>query len=277
RFPLDDEVVQLSMNDPHSSVHGGSSGFNRKVWRGSPFASQDGVGVHLDYLSPDGEEGSPGTLRTRVTYELDGRAPRLSIRYEATTDRPTVVNLTNHSFFNLGGEQSPTILDHSIAVGADHYLPLAATMLPTGDLTPVEGGPFDLRRPALLAQRLLADDAQLRLTRGFDHNFVLAEPGDRLRPAARLVSIPTGRIMEVWTTEPAIDLYTGNYFDGSIQGVGATRYGAWAGIAIEPGHVSNSPNMPQFPSTVLRPPDRYRSATQLRFAAQQPGSDPLFG
>jgi aldose 1-epimerase len=232
--------------------------------------------VHLDHLSPDGDEGYPGTLRTRVTYELDSRSPTLSIRYEAATDRPTVVNLTNHSFFNLTGEQNPTILDHSITVAADHYLPLAGTMLPTGEVTPVAGGPFDLRRPALLAHRLLADDDRLRPTRGFDHNFVLAEPGGRLRRAARLVSIPAGRIMDVWTTEPAIDLYTGNYFDGSIRGVGGTRYGAWAGIAIEPEHVSNSPNLPQFPSTVLRPGERYRSETRLRFAVQEPTPDPLF-
>lgn len=271
RFLLDGEVVQVSMNDPSSSVHGGSSGFNRKVWRGSPFASPDGIGVHLDSVSPDGEEGYPGTLRTRVSYELDSRTPTLSVRYEATTDRPTVVNLTNHSFFNLSGEQSPTILDHSIAVAADHYLPLAATMLPTGEQAPVDDTPFDLRRPTLLADRLLADHDQLRPTRGFDHNLVLAGPGDRLRAAARLVSIPTGRTMDLWTTEPAVDLYTGNYFDGSIRGVGGTRYGAWAGIAIEPEHVSNSPNLPWFPSTVLRPGDRYRSATRLRFGAQQPG------
>lgn len=273
RFPLDGETVQLALNDPHSSVHGGVAGFNRKVWRGTPFSSESGVGVHLDLVSPDGEEGYPGTLRTRVTYELDSRAPTLSIRYEATTDRPTVVNLTNHSFFNLGGEQNPTILDHTIAVDADQYLPLTPTMLPTGGSSPVEDSPFDLRRPALLADRLLAGHAELAPTRGFDHNFVLTEPGRRLRRAARLLSIPTGRTMEVWTTEPAVDLYTGNYFDGSIEGVGGLPYGPWAGIAIEPEHVSNSPNLPQFPSTVLRPGDRYRSATRLRFAAEQPAPE----
>ncbi|MDQ1530676.1 MAG: aldose 1-epimerase, partial [Microbacteriaceae bacterium] len=251
RFPLDGDIVQVSLNDPDSSVHGGSSGFNRKVWRGSPFASEDGVGVHLDYVSPDGEEGYPGTLRTRVTYELHSRTPTLSIRYGATTDRPTVVNLTNHSFFNLSGERNPTILDHSIEVDAHHYLPLTAAMLPTGDLAPVAGGPFDLRSPALLAERLLADHAELRATRGFDHNFVLAEPGDRLRRAARLVSIPTGRTMEVWTTEPAIDLYTGNYFDGSVHGVGGSPCGAWGG--------------------------RDRDRTRARLQLPQPAAVPLHG
>jgi aldose 1-epimerase len=275
RFPLDGRLVQVTLNDPYSSVHGGAAGFNRKVWRGSPFTSADGVGVHLDSVSPDGEEGYPGTLRTRVTYELHERTRTLSIRYDATTDRPTIVNLTNHSFFNLGGEQNATILDHTIAVDADQYLPVAPTLLPLGEPAPVHGTPFDLRRPALLAERLRADHDQLRLTGGFDHNFVLTEPGDRLRRAARLGSVTTGRAMALWTTEPAIDLYTGNGFDGTIRGVGGRRYGRWAGVAIEPEHVSDSPNLPRFPSTVLRPGETYRSTTELRFTARPPGADPL--
>lgn len=264
RFPLDDRVVQLLLNDPHSTVHSGTSGFHRKIWHGTPFETADRVGVSLDCVSPDGEGGFPGTVHARVTYALDRQRPTLTLDYEATTDRPTIVNLTNHSFFNLNGEGSGDVRDHTLAVFADAYLPLAPTSLPLGAPAPVEGTPFDLRRPAPLGERMAADHPQVRLVDGIDHNFVLAESPGPLRHAARLESPTSGRALDVWTTEPAIDVYTGNAFDPAEPGA-VHRYGRWAGIALETEHVADSPNLPWAPSTVLRPEERYASTTVLRF------------
>jgi aldose 1-epimerase len=265
RFPLDGRTVQLPLNDPHGTVHGGAAGFHRRIWRGTPFETPDRVGVHLDRVSPDGEEGFPGTLHVRVTYALDRHDPVLTLEYGATTDRPTVVNLTNHSFFNLNGEASGDIRDHTLAILADAYLPLAPTSLPLGTPAPVDGTPLDLRRPAPLAERLTADHPQVRLVDGIDHNYVLADAPGPLRHAARLASPASGRVLDVWTTEPAIDVYTGNYFDAAEEGA-VHPYGRWAGIALETEHVSNSPNLAWAPSTVLRPGERYESTTVLRFS-----------
>jgi aldose 1-epimerase len=269
RFTLDGRPVQLALNDQYGTVHGGSSGFHQKVWHGTPFESPDAVGVHLDLVSPDGEEGFPGTLRVRVTYALNRREQAVTMSYEATTDRPTVVNLTNHSFYNLSGGTNQNILDHTLAVYADSYLPLGADLLPAGKPVPVEGTPFDLRTPATLSERLRSDDPQIRLVDGIDHNFVLWPGSAPLRHAARLAAPAAGRALDVWTTEPAVDVYTGNYFDGSAA-TAIHDFGPWAGIALETEHISNSPNLAWAPSTVLRPGENYRSTTILRFNAPHP-------
>ncbi|MGN6743290.1 MAG: aldose epimerase family protein [Amnibacterium sp.] len=269
RFPLDGRSVQLALNDPHSTVHSGTSGFHRKIWRGTTFETADRVGVSLDCVSPHGEEGFPCTVHARVTYALDRREPVLTLEYELTTDRPTIVNPTNHSFFNLNGEGSGDIRDHTLAVLADAYLPLAPTSLPLGEPAPVAGTPFDLRRPAPLGERMTADHPQVRLVDGIDHNFVLADSPGPLRHAARLASPTSGRVLDVWTTEPAIDVYTGNAFDADEEGA-VHPYGRWAGIALETEHVSDSPNLPWAPPTVLRPGERFESTTVLRFGTAGP-------
>lgn len=265
-FELDGQRYQLDVNDPPNSVHGGRDGFNTRLWAGTRFATEHSTGVRLHYRSPDREGGYPGTLDVETVYELPNDDNTLRISYSATTDRPTILNLTNHIFFNLGGEGSGPILDHEVQLVADHFLPLTPEFLPTGELRSVSGTPLDFREPHRIGERINADDEQLRLTRGYDHNFALRREGPELSRAATVRSPAHGRTLEVWTTQPAIDFYTGNYFDGTVSGTGGRAYEEYAGLAIEPEHFSNSPNIPGFASTALRPADRYDSATELRFS-----------
>ncbi len=274
RFCLDGQEHQVTVNDPPSSVHGGSSGFNRKVWDGTPFVTSAAVGVRLRYLSPSGEEGYPGQLDVTVVYELLHESNTLRITYSATTDAPTIVNLTNHSFINLDGEGTGSIADHVVHMRADTYLPLSTSMIPTGELASVILTPLDFRNPQQIGTNLQSAHPQVDLVGGYDHNFVLTPSRGGVARALTLSSLRSGRSLEVWTTEPAIDFYSGNYFDGSVVGARGVPYERWAGVAIEPGHVSNSPNMPSFPSTVLRPGERYDSSTEFRFAVLP---SPAFG
>lgn len=264
KFSIDGHQYQATVNDPPNSVHGGMSGFNRKIWVGTPFATGNSTGVRMQYTSPAGEEGFPGTLETAVVYELLLGENILRASYSATTDEPTIVNLTNHSFFNLEGEGNGTILDHVVTINADHYLPLSPTLLPTGEIRSVTSTPMDFRRPHTIGERS-ADTEDFALVGGYDHNYVLGSETKELVHAVGLVAPVSGRRLDVWTTEPAIDFYTGNYFDGSIKGARGLPYVKWAGVAIEPEHVSNSPKMPSFPTTVLRPGDTYLSTTEWRF------------
>ncbi len=268
RFELVGVGHQLPVNEPPTSVHGGDNGFDKQLWQARPCADAQWVGVRLTYVSADGEEGYPGTLRTEVTYRLSREASTLRVDYRASTDKPTVVNLTNHSYFNLAGEGSGSVLDHEVEIRADRYLPLTADLLPTGDLAPVAGTPMDFRTPHAIGERIRSGHPQIVIARGYDHNYVLdrpgAAPGDVL-PAARVRDPRSGRVLEVWTSEPGIDFYTGNFLDGSLVGTGGTSYRQGDAFALEPEHFSNSPNMPQFPTTVLRPGETYESTTEYRF------------
>ena len=268
-FVIDGTTYRAPVNEPPTSVHGGLEGFDKKLWQAQPLADEEWAGVRLGYVSPDGEEGYPGRLVTEVTYRLARDRGTLRVDYAATTDRPTIVNLTNHSYFNLAGEGHGSVLDHVVEIAASRYLPLQDTLLPTGELATVTGTPLDFRSPRAIGERIRDGYDQLVLARGYDHNFVLdrqdAADGE-LAFAARVTEPASGRVLEVWTTEPGIDFYTGNFLDGSLVGPGGRSYRQGDGLAIEPEHFSNSPNIGHFPSTVLRPGERYASATEYRFS-----------
>jgi aldose 1-epimerase len=268
RFTLDGRTYTLATNNGENALHGGKKGFDKVVWQARPSTTPAGPAVTLSYTSPDGEEGYPGTLKAEVTYTLTDDN-ELRIDYAATTDKPTVVNLSNHSYFNLGGPDERDILSHLLTIDADRYTPVDPTLIPTGQLAPVEGTPFDFRKPTPIGSRIEADDEQLRRGRGYDHNFVLNGEAGKLRPVVRLAHGPSGRVMEILTTEPGVQFYSGNFLDGSITGKGGKVYVRRAGLCLETQHYPDSPNHQAFPSTVLRPGERYRSTTIYRFTTEK--------
>ena len=256
RFELDGVTHLLDSNVPPDTLHGGERGFGRVLWQGTPVGDN---GVALRYRSPDGEQGFPGMLDTVVRYTV-GEDDALTIEFSATTDCPTVVNLTNHSYFNLAGEGSGDIYDHEITILADAFTPMRAGLLPTGEIRAVDGTPFDLRAPTAIGARIRMSDPQLLLARGFDHNFVLRDPG-MLRLAARLKDPASGRVLEVLTTESGLQFYSGNFLDGTRAGTSGRPYRQSDGLCLETQHFPNSPNQPAFPPTVLRPGQEFRSMT----------------
>jgi aldose 1-epimerase len=268
RFTLDGRTYTLATNNGENALHGGKKGFDKVVWQARPSTTPAGPAVTLSYTSPDGEEGYPGTLKAEVTYTLTDDN-ELRIDYAATTDKPTVVNLSNHSYFNLGGPDERDILSHLLTIDADRYTPVDPTLIPTGQLAPVEGTPFDFRKPTPIGSRIEADDDQLRRGRGYDHNFALNGEAGKLRPVVRLAHGPSGRVMEILTTEPGVQFYSGNFLDGSITGKGGKVYVRRAGLCLETQHYPDSPNHQAFPSTVLRPGERYRSTTIYRFTTEK--------
>lgn len=265
RFTLDGQEHVLATNDGPNALHGGADGFDRRTWE---VAERSQSALTLRRLSPAGEEGYPGALEVRVRYALEPRRV-LSIAYEARTDAPTVVNLTNHTSFNLAGEGSGSVEGHELEVRAQRYLPVDAIAVPDGPPAPVEGTPFDFRRAAVLAPRVRADHPQLAVGRGIDHAYVLdeGEETDGLALAARLRDPASGRSLEIHTTEPGLQVYTGNFLDGSLVGTGGRAYRQGDGIALETQHHPDSPNRPDFPSTVLRPRETFASRTEWRFSA----------
>ncbi|RMH69490.1 MAG: galactose mutarotase [Bacteroidetes bacterium] len=268
QFTLDGTTYTLAQNDGPNHLHGGLRGFDRVVWQAEPFEEPGRVGVVLTYTSPDGEEGYPGTLQAKVTYTLTDD-DELIVDYEATTDKATPVNLTQHTYFNLAGHGSGDVLDHELTIHADHYLPVDSTLIPTGERRPVAGTPFDFRRPTPIGARIEADDPQLHWgPGGYDHTFVLNRTGDGLEPAARVYEPTSGRVLEVRTTEPGVQFYSGNFLDGSLVGKGGAVYARHAGFCLETQHFPNSPNQPDFPSTILRPGETYSSRTVFAFSVQ---------
>lgn len=257
RFSLDGREYTLAANNGPNSLHGGAQGFNRKVWQ----ATQIEDGVELSRLSPDGEEGYPGNLQAMVRYILASEN-ELWIEYRASTDQATVVNLTNHAYFNLAGRGN--ILGHQLELLAEHYTPVDQTQIPTGELAPVAGTPFDFLVPHAIGERIQEPHPQLLIGKGYDHNFVLSEPG-AMKLAARVLEPVSGRVMETLTTEPGIQFYSGNFMTGEIMGERGEPLNQHGGFCLETQHFPDSPNQPQFPSTVLRPGEEYRSVSVYRF------------
>ncbi|MGW2840256.1 aldose epimerase family protein [Streptomyces sp. NPDC001493] len=270
RLVVDGAVRQLDTQDTGHTLHGGPDGFDRRVWRAEPVHTSDRTGVRLFLRSPDGDQGFPGTLDARLTCTLD-RDGALTFDYHAVSDAPTVVNLTNHAYWNLEGEGSGDVLGHELQIHAPRWTPVDAALIPDGPHRPVEGTPFDLRLPRRLSAVFARDDEQLRLGGGgFDHNWVLGDaPDAALRSAAVLCAPTSGRRLEVHTTEPGIQVYTGNLLAGEITGKGGHPYGPHAGVALETQHFPDSPNRADDPSTLLGPGEVYRSRTVLRFSVAE--------
>jgi aldose 1-epimerase len=267
-FALDGTTYRLAVNNGPNSLHGGLRGFDKVVWSASPFQNQEGTGVALDYTSPDMEEGFPGTLRSHVTYTLTDD-DRLIVDYTATTDKATPVNLTQHTYWNLAGSARRDILGHELTINADSMTPVDSTLITTGEITPVSGTPFDFRTPKTIGERVnQRQDAQIRFGNGYDHNFVLNRGGvaaDALVRAAHVAEPSSGRTLDIFTTEPGLQFYSGNFLDGSITGKGGAVYRFRYGIALETQHYPDSPNHPNFPSTVLRPGQQYHTRTVYQF------------
>jgi aldose 1-epimerase len=261
RFTLDGVEYKLAVNNGANSLHGGIKGFDKKVWS----AKQDGQKIEMRYVSRDGEEGYPGTMTTVVTYTLTDDN-EFRIDYIITTDKNTVKNVTNHAYFNLAGQGEGDILGHQVTLYADRYTPVDEGLIPTGELRPVAGTPFDFRQPHAIGERIDANDEQIRFGKGYDHNYVLNGEAGSLHPVAKVVEPKSGRVMEVSSTEPGVQFNTGNFLDGSLTGKGGKVYKHRYGFCLETQHFPDSPNKPNFPSVVLKPGERYQSTTIYKFS-----------
>lgn len=265
KFTLDGKTYQLAKNNGPNTLHGGLRGFDKVLWTAEPVQSDSGAGVSFRYTSKDGEEGYPGTLNARVTYTLTPR-DELVVDYEATTDKATPLNLSQHSYWNLHGAKGGPILDHKLSLDASAFTPVDSTLIPTGELKPVVGTPFDFRTPYAIGARIDQQDTQLKYGIGYDHNWVVDRAGKTgLVHAARLVDPTTGRTLDVSTTEPGIQFYSGNFLDGTLTGKGGQVYAHRTGLCLETQHFPDSPNHPNFPTTILRPGETFRSRTVFAF------------
>ena len=266
-FTLEGETYKLAANNGPNALHGGLKGFDKLVWRAAKTGTATAPALELDYLSKDGEEGYPGNLSVKAVYSLT-TDHGLRLDYTATTDKTTVVNLTQHTYFNLAGKGN--ILGHQVQIEADWFTPVDSELIPTGALQSVAGTPFDFRRPAAIGSRIDQEDEQLQLGLGYDHNFVLNHPIGRLDVIARVSEPTTGRVLEVLTTEPGVQFYTGNHLNGTVKGKGGEIYQKRSGFCLEAQHFPDSPNHPQFPTVALKPGAVYRNTIIFRFPPQNP-------
>jgi aldose 1-epimerase len=265
RFTLNGREYRLAQNNGENHLHGGIKGFDKVVWKAKPVEGKEGVGLSLSYLSKDGEEGYPGNLSVTVVYTLTNKN-ELKVDYAATTDKDTIINLTHHSYFNLAG--SGSILNHQVMINGDRFTPADQTLIPTGELRSVKGTPMDFTTATAIGARINQQDDQLKFGRGYDHNWVVNRNGDGLAFAARAYEPESGRVVEVYTTEPGLQFYTGNFLDGSIRGKSGQVYQQRFGFCLETQHFPDSPNKPGFPSTLLKPGRKYTTATVHRFSAK---------
>jgi aldose 1-epimerase len=267
RFTLDGKEYKLAANDGENALHGGLRGFDKVVWQANEFAEMGRRGIVLTYLSRDGEEGYPGNLSVTVRYTLTDDN-ELNIEYSATTDKTTILNLTNHSYFNLAGQGAGDVLGHEVTINADRFTAVDATLIPTGELRFVKGTPFDFSTPTTIGARINADDEQIKLGGGYDHNFMLQGRIGIMKLAAEIFEPTTGRAMEVRTTEPGLQFYTGNFLDGSIRGKGGKVYNKRSGFCMETQRFPDSPNQHAFPTAVLKAGERFTSQTAFRFTVR---------
>ncbi|MFW5657690.1 MAG: aldose epimerase family protein [Bacteroidota bacterium] len=269
QFTLDGQEYQLAKNDGPNSLHGGEEGFNKKLFTAKEVTVDGAPGIALTYISPDGEENYPGTLTLTVTYSLtDDNELRLD--YEATTDKPTILNVTNHAYFNLKDGGKSDILDHVLMLNADSITPTDENLIPTGEILNIENTPLDFNEPKSIGQNIEEDYMLINIAGGFDHNYIInRKAGDSLVFTAKVTEPTTGRTMEVYTTEPAVQLYTGNFLDGTITGKDGTVYEHRSGLCLETQHYPDSPNHPDFPSTVLNPDEKYESTTIYKFGVEE--------
>lgn len=261
-FTLEGKTYHVPINNPPNSLHGGTEGFERHNWRAKEIPN----GVEFTLVSGDGDQGYPGALTAHVRYTLENNT--VSIQYSATTNAPTVVNLTNHAYFNLGGDGSPSILNEHLTIFADRYTPIDATSIPLGPIEPVAGTPFDFRTPHGIGSRIEEKNVQLQNGAGYDHNFVLNQSAGALHEAARVHDMDTGRVLVVKTTEPGVQFYTGNFLDGTLPSRTGGTYARRSGLCLETQHYPDSPNEPSYPSTELKPGDTYRSETTWTFSVE---------
>ncbi len=267
KFTLDGLTYILATNNGPNSLHGGLIGFDRVIWRAQSQLTPQGLALILKYTSKDGEEGFPGNLEVTATYTLT-EDNALKLEFQATTDKPTICNLTHHSYFNLAGHGQGGILDHVVDIQADQITPVSEVLIPTGELLSVTGTPFDFRQPTAIGSRIEAAHLQLQYGAGYDHNWVINKPPGQLGLQARVTEPTSGRVMEVWSDEPGMQFYAGNFLDGAIPGKGGAAYPRRSGFALEPQHYPDSPNQPQFPSVVLRPGQTFRSTMLYKFSVE---------
>jgi aldose 1-epimerase len=265
RFVLGGTTFALATNDGPNHLHGGNVGFGKRVWDATVVQGSDGDALELRLTSPDGDEGYPGKLQVLVVYSLTADGG-LRIDYSATTDKATIVNLTSHAYFNLAGEGSGDVLGHEVEIEADQFTPVDATLIPTGEQRAVAGTPLDFRRPTAIGARIADPYEQLQVAGGYDHNFVLRGAGRTLRRVARVVEPTSGRVLEVLTTEPGLQFYSGNFLDWTIVGKSGRAYGHRGGFCLEAQVFPDAPNRPEFPSAVLRPGEKYTQTTVYRFS-----------